>query len=521
MRGAVAAGHPLTAQAGAEILAEGGNAVDACIAAAFVSWVTESPLTGPGAGGFMLVHRARDRSDRMLDFFVSIPGRGLDEPAPARMVEVDVPFDEHTIQLFRIGAAACAVPGAVAGLGEAHRLYARLPWADLVAPAIQVAGKGVPLNREQAFLHSILDVALRASDEGRKIYGRSAPLAEGDNLRMADLAATLEHLAEEGPGAFYGGELARRISAAVRADGGPLTDADLSSYRVIRRRPVRAEFGGHELVSNPPPAAGGLLIAFALRVLDRLGVGGRPGSLGAVAALAAVMREATNARDGGFVRALYRGGLAERLLAEERIEEAARSIRAGSGGVARESAGVPSTTHISVVDADGNAASLSASTGCGSGIVVPGTGIHVNNMLGETDLNPNQKTAAPGQRLTSMMAPSVVLANGRPRLVVGSAGSIRLRAAILQIVVNVVAHGMSVQDAISAPRVHLDGDVLQLEGGIEASVAAGLERRGYKTACWRARNLYFGGASAVTLRDDGTLEAAGDPRRGGGGVVVE
>jgi gamma-glutamyltranspeptidase/glutathione hydrolase len=521
MRGAVAAGHPLTAQAGAEILAEGGNAVDACIAAAFVSWVTESPLTGPGAGGFMLVHRARDRSDRMLDFFVSIPGRGLDEPAAARMVAVDVPFDEQTTQLFRIGAAACAVPGAVAGLGEAHRLYARLPWPDLVAPAIEVARKGVRLNREQAFLHSILDVALRASDEGRKIYGRSAPLAERDTLRMTDLADTLERLADEGATAFYGGELARRISAAVRAEDGPLTEADLASYRVIRRRPVRAEFAGHELVSNPPPSSGGLLIAFALRVLDRLGVGGRQGSLGAVAALAAVMREASNARDRGFMRALYRGGLAERLLAEERIEEAARSIRAGSSEVAREPAGIPSTTHISVVDVDGNAASLSASTGCGSGIVVPGTGIHLNNMLGETDLNPDQKTAAPGQRLTSMMAPSVVLANGRPRLVVGSAGSIRLRAAILQIVVNVVAHGLSVQDAISAPRVHLEGDVLQLEGGIEASVAAGLERRGYRIARWRARNLYFGGASAVTLLDDGTLEAAGDPRRGGGGVVVK
>jgi gamma-glutamyltranspeptidase/glutathione hydrolase len=153
--------------------------------------------------------------------------------------------------------------------------------------------------------------------------------------------------------------------------------------------------------------------------------------------------------------------------------------------------------------------------------VVPGTGIHLNNMLGETDLNPGEQTAAPGLRLTSMMAPSIVLADGRPRIVVGSAGSIRLRAAILQIVVNVVAHGMSVQEAISFPRVHLEGEVLQLEGGIEASVAAGLERRGHKVARWQARNLYFGGASAVALRDDGTLEAAGDPRRGGGGLVVK
>src|SRR5215218_4487712 len=145
MKGAVAAGHPLTAQAGARILAEGGNAVDACIAAGVVSWVTESPLTGPGAGGFMLVHRARDRSDRVLDFFVTIPGRGLDRNGDVQMEEVLVPFDRRTLQLFRIGAASCAVPGAVAGLGEAHRLFARLPWKELLAPGIEAAREGVAL----------------------------------------------------------------------------------------------------------------------------------------------------------------------------------------------------------------------------------------------------------------------------------------------------------------------------------------------------------------------------------------
>src|SRR5919108_2655193 len=194
MRGAVAAGHPLTARAGAQILEQGGNAVDACIAAGFVSWVAESPLTGPGAGGFMLVHRSSDGSDRLLDFFVAIPGRGLEGQLPAPMVEVDVPFDEHTIQLFRIGGASCAVPGTVAGLGEAHRLYGRMPWQELVAPAIEVARGGVELSREQAFLHAILDVALRAESEGKRIYGARDPLAAGDRLVQSDLAATLDVL---------------------------------------------------------------------------------------------------------------------------------------------------------------------------------------------------------------------------------------------------------------------------------------------------------------------------------------
>jgi gamma-glutamyltranspeptidase/glutathione hydrolase len=520
MKGAVAAGHPLTAQAGARILEEGGNAVDACIAAAFVSWVTESPLTGPGGGGFMLVHRARDASDILLDFFVAIPGRGLAASDGAEMITVAVPFDARTVQLFRIGPAACAVPGSVAGLAEAHRRYARLPWAELFAPAVEVARGGVELNAPQAFLHEILDVALRYDAEGRRIYGEDGPLVVGDRLVMEDLAGTLERLATEGADVFYRGEIAARISEAARAGGGRITEEDLGSYRVIRRRPVRAPYRNAEFVSNPPPSAGGLLVAFALAVLDRLGSMPTHGSAEAISVMSEAMREATRARGGGFVSELYRGGAVKRVLAPERIRQAAETAREGARLPAREAAGVPSTTHISVVDADGNAASLSSSTGCGSGVVVPGTGIQLNNMLGEEDLNPGGAVTRVGERLTSMMAPSLVLAGGSPRLVVGSAGSIRLRAAILQIVVNVLDHGMTVAEAIDAPRVHLEGDLLQLEGGVEDGVADRLERDGYRVAKWEARNLYFGGASAVVLREGGGLEAAGDPRRGGAGVVV-
>jgi gamma-glutamyltranspeptidase/glutathione hydrolase len=521
MRGAVAAGHPVTAQAGARILEEGGNAVDACVAAGFVSWVVESPLTGPGAGGFMLVHRASDHSDRLLDFFVALPGRGLDRETAAAMDEIEVPFDVHTTQLFRIGGASCAVPGSVAGLGEAHRLYGRLPWAELVAPAAEAARGGIELNPQQAFLHSILDVALRAEEEGRRVYGEHGPLARGDRLVQRDLAGTLDFLAAEGAEAFYRGPLAREISEAVRERGGLVSETDLEEYRVIRRRPIRVSYRGDEFVSNPPPSSGGLLIAFALSVLDRLGSPGPPGSVAGVAALAEVMREATRARAGGFLRSLYRGGLADRLLAEPAVEAAARRAHTRGSATAREPAGAPSTTHISVVDAAGNAASLSASTGCGSGVIVPGTGVHMNNMLGETDLNVGDRRSSAGKRMTSMMAPSIVLTAGRPRLVVGSAGSIRLRAAILQIVVNVLAHGLGVEEAIAQPRVHLEGEHLNLEGGIDPAVAEALEERGYDVVRWNDLNLYFGGASAVAVDREGRLEAAGDARRGGASVVVE
>jgi gamma-glutamyltranspeptidase/glutathione hydrolase len=306
----------------------------------------------------------------------------------------------------------------------------------------------------------------------------------------------------------------------VRAGGGSLTLDDLRSYRVVSRRPIRVAFGRHEFVSNPPPSSGGVLIGYGLLLLGRVGIGGPAGSADAVATLAEVMREQTRIRGGSFTSDLYRGGLARRIYGEQSVEAAVGRIEQRRRGLA-ELVGAPGTTHISVVDADGNAASLTASNGSGSGVIVPGTGIHLNNMLGEYDLNPGGgRRAAVGRRLTSMMAPSLVLAGGQPRVVVGSAGSVRLRGAILQIVVNVTQHRMSVAEAIEHPRVHLEEPHVHCEGGSDPDELDRLERRGYELVRWRRRNLYFGGAAAVELRDDGSLAASGDPRRGGHGVVV-
>jgi gamma-glutamyltranspeptidase / glutathione hydrolase len=507
MRGAIAAGHPLTAEAGARMLREGGNAVDACLAAAFVSWVAESPLTGPGGGGFLLVHRARDGRSRLLDFFVTVPGEGLPRGMVGEMETVAVTFDS-TIQAFRIGAASVAVPGSVAGLELAHRMFATIPWATLLEPAIELARQGVDLNRQQAYLHAILDVILRHTEEGRTVYGRHGnPLAAGDRLVMSGFADTLELLAREGPRAFYEGPFARHLSDHIREQGGTVTPEDLASYRPIWRRPIGVDFVGHRVVSNAPPSSGGVLIAYGLRMLDRAGLGGNAGTAAAIARLVEVMAEQNEAGGRGFRRELFRGGLAKRLCEDERVNAAAGRLLTG-------------TTHISAVDARGNAAALTASTGTGSGMVVPGTGVHLNNMLGEFDLIPAGSRRRPGGRLTSMMAPSIVLQDGRPRLVVGSAGSLRLRGAILQIVVNAIGHGMPVEEAISAPRVHLEDGHVHCEGGTDPAAFADLERRGYDVVRWRRRNLYFGGAAAVELRPDGTLHAAGDPRRGGHGIVV-
>jgi gamma-glutamyltranspeptidase/glutathione hydrolase len=518
VKGAVAAGHQLTAEAGARILSAGGNAVDACIAAAFMSWVAESPLTGPGAGGFMLVHRARDRSTRLLDFFVATPGLEAPSRRRAGMEEVDIDFSGESHQVFHIGSASCAVPGKTAGLVAAHRRFGTLPWRTLLEPAIEAARGGIELTRPQAYLHAILDLILRHTDEGRRVYGiDGARLVAGDVLRLPDLADTIERLAER-PLDLYGGELGRAIVRHLRETGGVVTAADLRAYRVIWRRPVRASYRGCVFESNPPPSSGGILIGYGLTLLDRL-PDGPAGSPKAIAALVEVMREQGRARRGRFTTKLHHGGLARELLSDESIAAALRRIEEGRPGLL-EPATPGGTTHISVVDVDGNAASLSASTGSGSGVIVPGTGIHMNNMIGEYDLNPAGRVLAPGHRMTSMMAPSIVLQGENPRLVVGSAGSVRLRGAIMQVVANVLGHGLPVGEAIDAPRVHVDEPHVHCEGGQDPATLEALEKAGYDVVRWRRRNLFFGGVAAVERREDGSLAAAGDPRRGGAGVVV-
>jgi gamma-glutamyltranspeptidase/glutathione hydrolase len=483
----------LTAQAGADVLAAGGNAVDAAVGAALVSWIAESPLTGPGAGGFMLVHRARDRSTRVFDFFVAVPASGSPR-GPRRDGSRGRRLQRRLTQVFHIGAASCAVP-APPSASRKHTVPRLTSVARPLQPAIALARSGVELNNGQAYLHAILDLILRHTPESRYVYEKEdgERLVAEDRLFQNDLAETLELIAEQGGRVLYEGDLADAISKHVRDHGGSITERDLEEYRVIRRRPVRATFCGEEYLSNPPPSAGGILIAYGLPLLEELGPGD-PGTAEAIDALARVMREQADSR-----------------IAAGSVSGLARALAERAAIVSR------GTTHISVVDGQGNAVALTASTGAGSGIVVPGTGIHLNNMLGEFDL---AKPPRPGARLSSMMSPSVVLRDGTPHLVVGSAGSLRLRGAVLQNVVNVVAHDLPVEDAIDRPRVHLEGEALHCEGGHDPAELDKLEEIGWNVIRWRRQNLYFGGASAVTS-SDGELAAAGDPRRGGAGVVVE
>ena len=460
MKGALAAGHPLTAEAGADVLRAGGNAVDACIAAGAVSWICESPLTGPGGGGFLLVHRAAEGRARLLDFFVALPERAA---SPDELVGLVVDYGDSQ-QIFYTGPMSVAVPGAALGLWEAHARWGSVPWAELIAPAIRLAREGVVLNEAQAFLHRILDPLLRYSPEGDALYGPGRNLVEGERLAMPELAETLEQVAAEGAGCLYHGDLAERIAAYV-----PITLADLARYEVLEREPVAASYRGEQLWTCPSPSSGGRLLKVGL---DALGDAADPTPLAIVQAM--------------------------------EVQDAARTEAIGG------------TTHISAVDGNGDAASLSCSLGSSGGVVVPGIGFQLNNMLGETHLV--GEGDRPGARMMSLMAPSVLLRDGAPRLVVGSAGSTRLHGAMLQVLANVAARGFGIEKAVDAPRLHFEKGVVHCE---DAAVADELEAAGYPVVRWRQRNLFFGGVSAVEIREDGSLAAAGDPRRGGGAVVVE
>ena len=446
MRGAIAAGHPLTTEAGAGVLAAGGNAVDALVAAALAAFVTEGPLTGPTGGGFLLVHVGGVTT--MLDCFFAVPSSSLGE-----MDEVVIDFADASTQTFHVGEGSVAVPGLLHGLTRVAEQFGSRLWADLVEPALELARIGVEPTAEQAFLHEILIPILQRSEAGRAVYGDAA------RVDTSRLVPTLEAIRDRG--------------SAVAAELLPELAADLARYAPRELEPRRTRFCGADVLTVPSPSKGGAIVAEILRLLDS------PEPAGLVAIVAAVGQA-------------YAGPVAPTRIT--------------------------GTTHISVVDAAGNAAAFSSTLGSGSGVFRGGS--QLNNMLGELDVI-GEVERAPGERLPSMMTPTLVLAGDRPRLVVGSAGSVRLAGAIAQVAQRVVGTGQPVADAIAAPRVHVEGGVAHVEGGWADAEVEALERAGaLEVVRWGGRNLFFGGVSAVETLADGSLAAAGDPRRGGRGVVV-
>jgi gamma-glutamyltranspeptidase / glutathione hydrolase len=444
MRGAVAAGHPLSAQAGAAVLAEGGNAVDALIAAAFAAFVAEGPLTGPTGGGFLLVHDPAN-GPCLLDCFFAVPTTPL-----GVMEEVVIDFADASTQTFHVGEGSVAVPGLLAGLEEAHRRFASRPWTSLVEPAIALAHTGYERDEPRVFLHGILAPILLRTEAGTRVYG--------DPIRVdtAELAETLETIRDRG-------------AAVAAASLMPEYADDLDAYRVVERPPLEAPLLDATVLATPPPSRGGEIV---LEILASL----------------------ADARGSGL---------------EGRAQAIARAYGCTVGGLT-------GTTHVSVVDGEGRAAALSSTLGSGSGVFRGGS--QLNNMLGELDVIGVVERPA-GERLPSMMTPTLALQESRPRLVLGSAGSVRLAGAIAQTTWNVLGAAMPLARAIDAPRLHVEGSVVHVEGGWGDDDTATLGPQ-WEVIRWGGRNLYFGGVAAVEHGLDGSLAAAGDPRRGGHGLVV-
>lgn len=482
--------------------------MDAVVAAAFAAAVAESPLTGPGAGGFMLV-RPPGGPATLLDFFVAVPGLG---PGGRRLRHEDlhaytVEFGDAE-QVFHIGPASVAVPGMVQGLLTAWERFGRLTLPELTAPAVRLGREGVELSAQAGYLHAILGGMLTHTPDAAGVYAPAGRvLGEGDRIRLPRLADTLEELGRTGAAAMApGGWLATAVLDGLREMGGLVTQEDLAAYRVIERTPLEVSFRGLTMLTNPPPSSGGVLIAAALAALSA----GRPldGDVAHFVAVAAAGEAANALRDDDFATGLHDEDFLERFWG--RVAEGRSGATRGPNG----------TTHVSAVDADGGMASLSSSNGAGSGVMVPGTGFLLNNMLGEEDLNPGGFGAAePGLRLTSMMAPTLLLDGDAPRIAIGSAGSNRLRSAILQTVLSIVDGGMPIREAVHRPRVHHESDGVDVEGGVPDAACAALEAAGYRLRRWGGMNLFFGGVSAAGFVD-GALGGAGDPRRGGAAAGV-
>lgn len=559
----VAAGHEHTARAAVEVLRSGGNAFDAVIAAHFAACVTEPVLSSLAGGSYLLAHTSQGRM-HIYDFFAHTPGARRSS-TETEFYPISANFGQ-TQQEFHIGMGAFAVPGAVRGLFAIHRDLCRMPMRDLIEPAITLARQGVRMNRFQSYILEIVRPIYEASPEAMSVFGKrmdgdadppgaqsppgtstlqsppatstlhsppgtsgqqsppgtsaqqSPPgtpglrlVKEGELLQQPALADMLEMLSIEGEDLFYRGEIAAMIDRLSRDRGGHVTRDDMASYRMHYRKPLQTTRGKSTLFLNPPPSSGGSLIAFALHLLEASHAHKRPyGSSAYLTAMARAQELTELARlermdRSGTLEDMLDPGLLHRFV--EQMHEQPRFNRG--------------TTHISILDADGNAASLTTSNGEGCGVMLPGTGIMLNNMLGEEDLHPAGLDRWPtNTRITSMMTPAMARLSGNRLVALGSGGSNRLRTAILQVLVNLIDYNMSLEEAVHAPRLHCEKGHLALEPGFSQTALTPLLGRWPDHRIWDEENLFFGGTHAVLLGPDG-FQGCGDPRRGGISLRVD
>jgi gamma-glutamyltranspeptidase/glutathione hydrolase len=454
MQAGVAAGHPATTAAGITILGAGGNAADAAVAACLASCVTETVMTGLLGGGHAIYFDAASEVTRNLDCFVAAPGLGADA-GDAELIHLDVPFGAELVH-YAVGPASCGVPGLPAGLVSLWERHGSLPWAELVEPAVRLAETGVEFPPAHAACLAML-APVMTMNEGAAIYAPTGTLLQGgERLLQPGLVSALAMLADD-PGSVYRGSIAESLLALCEERGGLVTKEDLHAYEAAWREPVAVDYLGGQL-------------------LTRADLSGLPETVPRLPRL----REL---------------GETERVLALAAVLQA-------------PSAGGGDTTNLTVVDTDGNACVFTTSLGLGSGDFLHGLDLHLNSMLGEVDLI--RSGLVPGQRMQSMMAPTLAFDRDGLWLAAGAAGGTRLRTALLGVIAGVLDEGLSAAAAVSRPRFHPAPEAVNAEPGVDEAALALLEERGRRVRRWPGPHHYFGGVSVVSRSG-----SAGDPRRNG------
>lgn len=456
----VAGHHPDTVAAGLEILRDGGTAADAAVAATLASCVAESTMTGLAGGGHAIHFDAASGRAECLDFFVAVPGLQGD-PQHGDPVVVDMLFEDEAVP-YDIGPGSVGVPGVVAGCGELSGRHGRLPWARLAEPALELARRGTVLPPTHARVLEMLAPAMTLN-EGADVYAPGGRLLQADEiLRQPGLVHALQILREEGPAGFYTGTIAHAMLDLLAERGSAMTAVDLQRYAVAFPPPEAVRVAGSTVYGRAD-------LASALSTLARL-----PN-----------LRGCTDAQ-----RAVALAGALQ-------------------GGVERRG----DTTNLSVVDAAGNACVVTTSLGLGSSDWLPGLGIHLNSMLGERDLISGP--LVPGERMGSMMCPTLAVDGQGLTAAVGAAGGSRIRSALVQVLSGVLAEDLTIGEAVSRSRIHLDGRLVHAEPDYPEPALAALRDAGYITRVWRTRHHFFGGVSGLARGG-----ACGEPRRDGAAALA-
>lgn len=495
----VASGHILVSQTAATILREGGNAFDAVVGAGFASAVAEQSLTSLGGGGFLLGYSEKQGQSLFFDFFVDTPGLGRES------VKIEPHFFPVTVnfsgvsQDFNVGLGSVAVPGTLKGLLHIHKRLGRMGLAEILAPVRDLA-RGHVLNEQQGTFLGLLYDIMTMRPEGRAIYEPGGNYVKpGVVLKNPDCADFIDLVCADSGEAFYLGDIAARIDQDMREGNGLLTRSDLAGYEVVERSPMRIPYRGRQLLTSPEPSMGGTLIGLSIALLDEAGpYPGIWGDGGQLCRTTTVMQEVERIRAAGVTTPpLLKAFLEDGSI----LHDVADRIRLFSRG----------TTHVSIADQEGNCASMTCSNGEGSGYIVPGTGVMLNNMMGEDDLHPQGfHSSPPGERVGSMMSPSLLLEGDHVALVIGSGGSKRIRTTVSQVLSQLVDFGRDLKEAVEAPRLYWDGEVVQVEPGFSDEALAALGEIA-PINVWDCVDVYFGGVHAVIPGERG----AGDPRRGG------